>query len=151
MTYTADNLSGSPICEPCLEASTAYYGQNYSSITVVQLDTSFCTCYVSIWHGKKANVREQPETDTGLWSPKLPGLSSSLQEGEEVDLSFVIRLKIVQTKFLSFPSKFILSFTLRCAYFTHDSENSWCYLKTAKTAPRSKKGTEKRYFQTVAE
>merc|ERR1712083_385306 len=33
----------------------------------------------------------------------------------------------------------------RCAYFTHDSENSWCYLKTAKTAPRSKKGSDKRY------
>ena len=37
------------------------------------------------------------------------------------------------------------SCTFRCAYFTHDSENSWCYLKTAKTAPRSKKGSDKRY------
>ena len=31
VTYTADNLSGSPICQPCVEASTAYYGQNQSS------------------------------------------------------------------------------------------------------------------------
>ena len=29
VTYTADNLSGSPICEPCVETSTAYYGMHH--------------------------------------------------------------------------------------------------------------------------
>jgi len=84
VTYTADNLSGSPICEPCLEASTAYYGNN---------------------------LRLAP--DYGV--PSFQGCRALCRKEE------------------------------RCAYFTHDSENSWCYLKTAKTAPRSKKGTEKRY------
>jgi len=84
VTYTADNLSGSPICEPCLEESTAYYGNN------LRLAPDYG---VQSFQGCRALCRKEK----------------------------------------------------RCAYFTHDSENSWCYLKTAKTAPRSKKGTEKRY------
>ena len=38
----------------------------------------------------------------------------------------------------------VIIFYCRCAYFTYDSENSWCYLKTAKTLPLSKKGSDKR-------
>jgi len=84
VTYTADNLSGSPICEPCVEASTAYYGNN------LRLAPDYG---VESFQGCRALCRKEK----------------------------------------------------RCAYFTHDSENSWCYLKTAKTAPRSKKGSDKRY------
>jgi len=84
VTYTSDNLSGSPICEPCVETSTAYYGNN---------------------------LRQAP--DYGVQSFQA---CRALCRKEK-----------------------------RCAYFTHDSENSWCYLKTAKTAPRTKKGSEKRY------
>lgn len=84
VTYTGDSLSGSPICEPCLEPSTAYYGNN------LNLAPSF-------------GVKDFPACRT-------------LCQGEE-----------------------------RCLYFTYDSENAWCYLKSAKTAKTAAEEEEKRY------
>jgi len=84
VTYPEDNLSGVSLCQPCVEPSTAYYGNN---------------------------LRLAP--DYGVRSAQACRV---LCRGEH-----------------------------RCNFFTYDSENSWCYLKSAKTSPGLKSEGDKRY------